>query len=112
MTAPWQQTEDIFNQALERPAAERKAFVAAACRGDENLRREVESLLEYASDSESYLQAMVDETARDLKSSLPGAAGTRIGPYEILREIGRGGMGTVYLAARADGQFEQKVALK
>ncbi len=112
MTMRWRLTEEIFNEALNLPPDGRNVYLAEVCGSDGELRNEVESLLLYASDSESYLQALVDETAQDLNSSLPFVEGARIGPYAILHEIGRGGMGTVYLAARADGQFEQKVALK
>jgi tetratricopeptide (TPR) repeat protein len=112
MTLRWQLTEEIFNESLNLSEAQRSTYLTEVCGSDDALRKEVESLLAYASGSESYLQCMVDETARDLRSSLPFVEGARIGPYVILREIGRGGMGTVYLAARADGQFEQKVALK
>ena len=112
MTIRWQLTDEIFNEALNVAPAHRSDFLTEACGPDEDMRRDVESLLLYASDSESYLQSVVDDTARDLSASLNCPAGSKFGPYVVLREIGHGGMGTVYLAARADGHFEQKVALK
>ena len=81
MTTRWQLTDDIFNEALNFPPTERVAFLSDACGSDDDLRRDVESLLQYVSDSESYLQAVVDETAREFSASLhvpqvPGSAPT------------------------------------
>lgn len=112
MTVRWQITEEVFHQALALPPDRRTSYLAQACAGDEALRAEVESLLRYASESGGHLQNLVDDAARGLHASLPFVEGARVGPYVIQRELGRGGMGTVYLAARADGQFEQTVALK
>ena len=94
----WQQVARIAGDALELAPAERAAFVAAACAGDAPLEADVMSLL-----------AAEDPTGRFLEPDRPP---DRVGPYRIVREIGRGGMGTVYLAERADGQFEQRVAIK
>jgi hypothetical protein len=70
MTIRWNLTDELFNEALNRPPDERHAFLVAACGGDEDLLHEVESLLRYASDSGSYVQAVIDETIRDLRASL------------------------------------------
>ena len=94
----WQQVKAIAAEALDRAPAERAQFVAAACATDEDLRSEILSLLEAD-----------DPTGRFLELDLPPE---RVGPWRLVREIGRGGMGTVYLAERADGQFEQRVAVK
>src|SRR5438874_7314360 len=110
----WKQIEAIFEQALELEANERAAFVQKSCTGDEELRREVESLLEsHASaggfiDDRSLFISEVD--LNDDDGIVP--PGQLIGPYRITREIGRGGMGTVYLAERADQQYEKQVAIK
>src|SRR5438270_3604225 len=110
----WKQIEAIFEQALELKANERAAFVQKSCTGDEELRREVESLLEsHASaggfiDDRSLFISEVD--LNDDDGIVP--PGQLIGPYRITREIGRGGMGTVYLAERADQQYEKQVAIK
>src|SRR5258708_6944749 len=104
----WQRVKEIFQAALDLPRPERAAYVRIAAADDMDLRREVESLLASADDSEEFLAtAAVDY--------VPGAVGDsnlgrRIGPYQILREIGSGGMGSVYLAERVD-EFRQQVAL-
>ena len=110
----WQRAKEIFHEALERDPEERRVFLAEACAGDGSLRSQVESLL--ASDAERlpWLDAPVFEAAAEMLTSDPGEglARQRIGPYELIREIGRGGMGAVYLAKRADDEFQQQVAVK
>ncbi len=109
----WQAIQEIFEAALERDAADRDAFVAAACEGDEDLRPEVLSLLAAFDESEGIdqqAQAWLASVSAPLR--MPSPEGRRIGAYRVLRELGAGGMGTVYLAERADGQFEHQVALK
>ena len=94
--------EDMFGAAMELPAAEREVFLAAHCAEDTALRRELKSLLEFADGAEGFVSSVIDDVrGRD-----------RIGPYRIEREIGAGGMGTVYLAVRDDGEFHQRVAIK
>jgi len=110
MAAPprinWQRTEEVFLEALGRPPEDRAAYVAAACGPDETLRHEVESLLDAYAEQEQL------NAAASRQSAAPSAAGRRFGPYETIRLLGQGGMGAVYLARRADGQFDQQVALK
>ena len=106
----WQRVKAVVADAAELEPAERAEFVARECSGDTALRREVESVLGYAGDR-------VEEAAEALHSVHAGAgpdavAGARIGAYEVVREIGRGGMGAVYLARRADEQFHKEVAIK
>lgn len=107
----WQQVKALFEQALERPPDERAAFLDQACHGDEALRREVRSLLSSHDDAPGFLDQPL---SLDAPSGDDGAAhtGQRIGAYRLVREIGHGGMGAVYLAERADGQFHQQVAVK
>jgi serine/threonine-protein kinase len=109
-TTDWNRVKELFHAASERPPAERDAFLEDACAGDRALLDEVRSLL----GSDPGGRSVVGQAVRDAAGTLAVAshAGTLIGPYRILREIGRGGMGAVYLAERADGQFDQKVALK
>jgi non-specific serine/threonine protein kinase/serine/threonine-protein kinase len=95
----------VFSEALEQPPGERPAFVAAACGSDAELQREVASLLGNFDETTSLFDAPAI-TAVDTM------IGRRIGAYQILRPIGRGGMGAVYLAERADGEFRKRVALK
>ncbi len=105
-------TYALFERALEVDPAERAAFLSRSCPDDPELRARVEALLAADEGADAYFA----DLAR--RAGLPGvdagtsAAGERIGPYRIVDEIGRGGMGIVYLAERADGQFEQSVALK
>ncbi len=110
----WKQVEVVFEQALELPAGERAAFIQKNCEGDEELRREVESLLEsHASAGRFIDQPDIFFREEDLKDDDTSvAAGQLIGAYRIVREIGRGGMGAVYLAERADEQYKKQVAIK
>jgi eukaryotic-like serine/threonine-protein kinase len=107
----WQQVKGTLAAALEHPdEQERAAFVATVCRDDTALRSEVESLLAQRDDEfESVAQAIGIAGADSLRST---DTGRRIGSYELVRELGRGGMGAVWLARRADQQFEKLVAIK
>ena len=97
MTERWAKVKEIVADALELDRPRRAAFVEQACSGDEELLRDVETLLRADSDS----------PILDLDR-----APARIGAYRIVRELGRGGMGAVYLGERDDGQFEQRAAIK
>jgi len=97
---------DLFADALERADAERDAFVAAACAGDDALRAEVLSLLA----AHAPAQALFREPPR--LPAAPDAAGSVFGSYRVLRLLAEGGMGEVYLAERTDAEFEKQVAIK
>jgi serine/threonine-protein kinase len=108
----WQRVEELFLTVADRPAAEREAYLTRVCGGDEELRREVLSLL--ARDTtEDFIEKPIAGVAVSL-SSEPGddSAGNRVGPYRLTRLVGRGGMGAVYEAVRDDAQFQQQVAIK
>jgi eukaryotic-like serine/threonine-protein kinase len=106
----WQQVMAVLDEAFEAPPAERTAFVAAACGEDEELRAEVESLLAFEGECEDFLEEPLFGHSNGETAEL--APGRRVGPYRVVREIGRGGMGAVYLAVRADEEYEKEVALK
>jgi eukaryotic-like serine/threonine-protein kinase len=106
----------IFCEALERPAGERGAWLDEHCAGDPALRSQVEQLLAAAEADDEFLApggALRGETWRTLFAErIIVPPPKRIGAYRIVRELGRGGMSVVYLGERADGVFEQRVALK
>ncbi len=109
--ADWSRVKTTFHAAVELPAGERQAFLDQACGDDDVLRREVASLLAEADDADCPIERQAEQMGGWL-GGRPAAAGTRVGAYEIVRELGRGGMGTVFLARRADGQYRHDVALK
>jgi eukaryotic-like serine/threonine-protein kinase len=116
----WARAKEITAAALDGPSAERTAFVAAACAADALLMMEVESLLGAHDRAGRFMEApailapgaahIVAGAAEEAAAS--AAAGRRLGPYRILRELGHGGMGVVYLAERADAEYEKRVAIK
>jgi serine/threonine-protein kinase len=113
----WARARALFEEALALPPSDRDAFLQKACDGDAALRRQVGALLRADADDAPLLDVPVEEAAAALLAELQGGdsappAGVTIGPYRPVRVLGRGGMGTVYLAERADGQFEHRVALK
>ncbi|MGA3017762.1 MAG: serine/threonine-protein kinase [Bryobacteraceae bacterium] len=116
MESLWQRVEELFHSALQQPESEREAWLAAQTGFDPAVREEVLSLL-IAGRRHGRLSAQASATRQDAAAGdgseveLPGP-GLRIGPYRTERLLGSGGMGSVYLARRADGQFEQTVALK
>ncbi len=103
--ARWQQIKNILADALALEApAEHATFVARVCAGDAELAREVNSLL--AQEAEGF------EKFADRSDPVRADAGRRVGAFELIRELGRGGMGTVWLGRRVDQRFEQQVAIK
>lgn len=95
------------------PVDVRAAWLAEFCGDDEKLRAEIESLLSVQTKAEKFLEKSAGEyAAKILPAENLNIAGKIFGRYRILKEIGRGGMGAVYLAERTDGEFEQQVALK
>lgn len=112
----WRKISELFEAALERPVDQRAAFLAHACAGDNEIRRRLEAML--AADARDDL--LIDSPAHEILSapspSMLGPddsqsfSGEMIGTYQLTRELGRGGMGTVYLAY--DTRLERQAAVK
>ena len=105
----WQTITRLFSEAVDLPVPERSAFLDRACGVDLELRREIESLLTHDTE-ETLLGAAVGSAALSIEAGR--MEGKRVGRYEIVSLIGHGGMGSVYLAERADGEFHHRVAVK
>ena len=111
MSSPrWHQIERLFGQLSTLSGAERAAFLQSECAHDAELRSELESLL--AAHADSGPLDVPPAVGGDLPESTGLSASTRVGPYVLLAPIAEGGMGTVWLAERADGVVKRKVALK
>jgi serine/threonine-protein kinase len=108
----WHRIEELFRTVIDRPEFERDIYLTHVCNGDEELRRDVLSLL--ARDTaEDFIRDPIAGVARSFTTEpKDDLTGRRIGPYLVRRLIGRGGMGAVYEAERDDEQFRQQVAIK
>jgi eukaryotic-like serine/threonine-protein kinase len=112
--ANWQHVKALLAQVLEQPSEERRALAEQLSGDDALMREELLSLLA-AAETDATLQALPPELAlQALQAHMaePRWTGRSVGPWRIVALIARGGMGEVYRAERADGQFEQQVALK
>ncbi|MCB1035772.1 MAG: serine/threonine protein kinase, partial [Acidobacteria bacterium] len=114
----WRQLEPILDEALDLPPGDRSAFLERACGDDAELRRLAEQWLIECETSDgfleeaggAYLERVIEASPFD--PSALARVGSRLGAFRLLSVLGQGGMGTVFLAERADGQFEQQVAIK
>jgi serine/threonine protein kinase/Tol biopolymer transport system component len=111
MDAPrWHRIEEIYHEALDLPAEARAEFLERGCAGDRDLREEVEELLRKDSESHAVLDGHAWEHAVNMLASHEVAPDSLFGPYRVIRQLGSGGMGTVYLAA--DTRLQRNIALK
>ena len=121
----WKRITAIFGDALQYDADKRTAFLDAVCSGNAELRRQVEALLASDQDGDDFMAPANQLLAMPIPGSTESPAGSstsvqfpdvmiglRAGAYEVLDRIGSGGMGSVYLAGRTDGQFRKRVAIK
>ncbi|MEN3331992.1 MAG: eukaryotic-like serine/threonine-protein kinase [Blastocatellia bacterium] len=107
----WKLINELLDDILDHEPEERPVILTRACAGDPLLRLEMESLLAAHEQAGGFMESLPSQ-ADELFGSAQPLIGQMIGPYRVLREIGRGGMGVVYMAARADQQFIKLVAIK
>jgi serine/threonine protein kinase/Flp pilus assembly protein TadD len=120
----WKQIEEVFQTAVDLPPRERRKYIVEACTGDDTLREQVEQLVAQHDRAGDFIEEPAfaaelrqppdaDATTLATTDSFDDPSiGRMVGVYRILREIGRGGMGAVYLAERADSEFRRQVAIK
>lgn len=121
-TNRWHQIDSLFEQVLEKRPEERQSFLKDTCGSDSELIDHLKKLLQLHEEAENILGDSVSTFAAPLVPGLleeiaditdeEEEPGTRVGTYEILKKIGRGGMGSVYLAQKKDAPYDKEVALK
>lgn len=104
----WERIQQIFEEASQLPPDQRNEWLKDACRDDHTLYLQVESLLTTVGQQSGLLEGQIASYATSVATAPP----KQIGPYRVISEIGHGGMGAVYLAERADQQYERQVAIK
>ncbi|HEV3201629.1 MAG TPA: hypothetical protein VGZ73_27205, partial [Bryobacteraceae bacterium] len=103
----WERLEELFAAAADLPRDRQDAFVEHETASDPELRRKLRALLDHDSGAGQRLAQAIQSAAPP-----PQWTGGRAGPYRIVREIGRGGMGLVFEAVRDDDEYRKTVALK
>ena len=104
----WREVKRVFEDAAERDPGEREAYLQSTCRGDPDLRAEVESLLAADRDAGNRFDDPIVSSA----PAQDPIIGRHVSAYKIVRRLGAGGMGAVYLASCDDDQFRRLVAIK
>jgi serine/threonine-protein kinase len=102
----------LFEGALEQPEPDRDTWLEAACRDDPDLLAEVRNMLAADATTRDPVGEAVSNSVRELEAAARRVQGQTIGPWRIVRELGSGGMGSVYLAERADSEYRRQVAVK
>lgn len=110
--ATWKRIKQVFAEVSALGPGLRRERLEELCGGDEAIRTEVEALLASDSDAGDFIEESALAFLDISGSQSSNLEGRHIGHYRIVREIGRGGMGAVFLAERSDGEFEQQVAIK
>ncbi len=113
-TERWQRIKQLFDAAVDLPPDEQARLLENECAEDTALRNEIEALLRADARSDSFITQPAFASAADILAAEPAAQviGRRFGAYEVVREIGRGGLGAVYLATRSDSAYRKEVAIK
>ena len=113
MTAErWRQIEELFHAVATIPPAGRDTWLSDRCSGDPDLEREVRRLLAADAPDSQTIENLIGESVNLWLDRAPDGAPERLGPWRIVRPLGAGGMGAVYLAARDDDSYRQLAAIK
>ncbi len=113
MTAErWHQIEELFHAVATLPPADRDTWLSGRCTGDPDLEREVRRLLAADAPESQTIENLIGESVNHWLDRAPAGAPERLGPWRIVRPLGSGGMGAVYLAARDDDSYRQLAAVK
>ncbi len=107
--ARWNRLQELFYAASGMEARNRRVYLESECASDPSLRLQVESLILSSGED---VTGVLESVQRLAASAMSTGAGDRIGNYEVVRELGHGGMGSVFLATRADDQYRKEVAIK
>ena len=110
----WARVKELFEAAVDLDLSQRAALLERECKGDPALQAEIESLLKSDEQTGAFIEQPAFAIPRDLFPDHVEEpfAGRQFGSYQLIREIGRGGLGAVYLAARADDEYRKEVAVK
>ncbi|MEO1083668.1 MAG: hypothetical protein AAFY88_05450, partial [Acidobacteriota bacterium] len=109
----WRELQQHYDRVVDLPSQDRSGYIGDLRRTEPKLAESLASLIAASDDAERRIRSVLDRNLDALCEANDGPSmPKRIGPYEVLRELGRGGMSVVYLARRADRHFRKKVAIK